>query len=220
MIGTSYFTVYKRAVSEFKDPTLKKMLVEQPILFCESMYNFLENSISQFINPKEAYKRVNNRDVPYTTQNQFVGDGTQSQFELSEYPPDELDENCLMECYINGVPIYDYVYDIVTHTIILDKPLQDGETLECIIYYIGNWRDILFNDEIYILSQFIMSCWSEYVSNDKLDIMRLLGDTDFKLTSNATTTTAKTSWCIVNRETVCKKMNKYAWNCKMSGVYK
>lgn len=56
-----------------------------------------------------------------------------------------------------------------------------------------------------------MACWSEYIMNDKLDIIRLLGDTDFKLTANGTTTTSKFNWNIVNRETVTKRMNHYAW---------
>ena len=65
-----------------------------------------------------------------------------------------------------------------------------------------------------------MVCWAEYVENNKLDIDRLLGDTDFSLTSNSTTTQAKTSWYVVNRETASKRMNKYAWDSAILGTYK
>ena len=88
------------------------------------------------------------------------------------------------------------------------------------IYYIGKWNVVLYDEEAYILSQFIVACWSEFINNDKLDIIRLLGDTDFKLSSNGTTTQAKTSWNIVNREVVDKRMNKYAWDCVSSKRYR
>ena len=65
-----------------------------------------------------------------------------------------------------------------------------------------------------------MVCWSEYVNNNRLDIDRLLGDGDFKLPSNATTTNAKVNWFLVNRERVTKHMSKYAWAAAIKKVYK
>lgn len=64
MAGTSYFTIYKRAITEFKDPTLKNLLDNDTVMFSQVMYNFLENAISLFTNPIPAQKRVNDRVPP------------------------------------------------------------------------------------------------------------------------------------------------------------
>ncbi len=218
-MGTSYFTAYERAVTEFKDPTLKKMLLENTILFNETMYNYLENAIELFTNPKEARKRISDRKTPQYFENEFISDGVKTEFVLLNFPDDLLVENCIFEAICNNQVLIGS-YDINTHTYKISEPQLVGSEIFINVYYIGEWNVTLYPEELYIVSQFVMACWSEYVSNDKLDIMRLLGDTDFKLTSNAPTTQAKVAWNIVNRETVVKRMNKFAWDCKyLGGVY-
>lgn len=215
---TSSFEVYKRAVTEFKDPTLKALLNNNPILFGQSMHNFLENAISLFVNPLEAAKRVSDTSEPIDYENNLIGDGVTTTFILEQYPESDLVDDCIFDYRINGEKVK-ATYDSEEHTVTFTDPIPMSSTANVNIYYPGGWNIELYDKEKYILSQFIVASWSEFINNDALDIIRLLGDTDFKLTSNATTTQAKTHWNVVNRETVCKRMNNYAWNCKYDRTY-
>ena len=219
MIGTSYFEIYKRAITEFKDPTLKKMLGNNTILFSETMYNFLENAISLFTTPHEASLRVHDRAYPYTLTETFECDGEQNTFILENPPEDDLVDESIFEFSVDGKAV-DGNYNPTTHTITLNMLPPADSTLESDIYYIGNFNHKLYDEEIYILSQFIVACWSEFITNDKLDIIRLLGDTDFKLTSNSSTTTSKNLWNTTTIERVNKRMAKYAWDCRYRRVYR
>lgn len=218
MAGTSYSRVYKRAITEFKDPTLKHLLDEQTIMFYQVMYNFLENAISLFTSPAKASARVNDRVKPQLFINQISGDGETTTFELTEYPSNSLLDDSVFEYRVNGEKV-NGTYDSETHTATVPYAIPENTEASVEIYYVGNWNVELYQREEYILAEFLMSCWSEYIQNDKLDIVRLLGDTDFKLTSVSSATSAKSNWNIVNRETATKRMNKYAWDCQMSGVY-
>ena len=219
MEGTSFFEVYKRAITEFKDPTLKALLENNTILFSETMHNFLLNAISLFTNPLKAAQRIHDVTEPYTLTNTFVGDGAIDTFVLSEYPSDEVIDDCIFEYRVDGELVNaEYIKD--DNSAKFSEIPPESSNISILVYYIGKWNVTLYDEEAYILSQFIVACWSEFINNDKLDIIRLLGDTDFKLSSNATTTQAKTHWNIVNREVVDKRMNKYAWDCVSSRRYR
>lgn len=217
--GTSFFEVYKRAITEFKDPTLKALLEKNTILFSETMYNFLSNAISLFTIPFKAAMRVRNIVEPYTLTNEFEADGVQDTFILDQYPDEDVVDDCIFECKVNG-ELVDAEYIKEDHSVKLSVVPDVSSSVIIYTYYTGQWNVELYEEEAYILSQFIVACWSEFIANDKLDIIRLLGDTDFNLSSNATTTQAKTHWNIVNREVVDKRMNKYAWECVSSKRYK
>ena len=218
LIGTSYFDVYKRAITEFKDPALKNLLENDTVMFSQVMYNFLENAISLFTNPVAAQLRINNRQEPQTFNNSFVADGTTNEFALTNLPDSSLYDECLFEYAINN-NIVSGTFNSETNTVTLSQTPQEGDNVNIVVYYVGNWNVELYPMEEYILSCFILAAWSEYIQNDKLDIIRLLGDTDFKLSSVSTTTTAKSNWNIVNRETAIKRMNKYAWDSQIQRIY-
>ena len=218
-LGTSYFKIYARAVSKFKDPTLKKLFDDRTILFSETMYNFLENAVSLFTNPYEASLRVQDRTLPYTLSESFTCDGLQNTFILTNPPKNELIDDSIFEYYVDGKKV-DGTYNSITKTVTLNIIPDEGQIFNSEIYYIGNFNHILFDEEEYILSQFMVACWSEFITNDKLDIIRLLGDTDFKLTSNSSTTQAKNLWNTTTIERVVRKMGKYAWDCKYRRTYK
>ena len=219
MIGTSYFDVYKRAITEFKDPTLANLLKNDTVLFSQVMYNFLENAISLFTNPIGAQKRINDRVAPQLFENTFTSDGTTATYTLTNLPEIDLLPECLFEYKVDGSPVGGS-FNSEDNTATLDQIPYVGSSVEVNVYYVGNWNVVLYPMEEYILSEFIMASWSEYIQNDKLDIIRLLGDTDFKLSSVSTTTTAKSNWNIVNRETAIKRMNKYAWDSQIQRIYK
>ena len=218
MTGTCYFEIYKRAVTEFKDPTLKKLLNNNSILFSETMYNYLENAISLFTTPYETVKRLALRTNPTNNTEQFTCDGTQNEFLLTNPPDVDLIDFYLFEYRVNGTKVVGE-YNSNTNTVTLAETPENGAILTVETYYMGNFEKVLHDEEIYILSLFIVACWSEFISNDKLDIIRLLGDTDFKLTSNSSTTTAKTAWGVTNIERVNKRMSKYSWDCLYRGKY-
>lgn len=216
---TSFLEIYNMAIAELKDPQLKATLAQNPIMFCKVMYNFFVNAVSLFTNPLAVADRLSKRDEPIYHSDTFTGDGNTVTFKFSVLPDaDEIDN--VVYCYEAGDEYVPGDYDQTTGTVTFQQPPDYGVPVVIGWYYIGQFDIQLLEKEKYILSEWVMVCWSEYVNNNRLDIDRLLGDGDFKLPSNATTTNAKVNWFVVNRETVTKHMSKYAWDAAIKKVYK
>ena len=216
---TSFLEIYNMAIAELKDPQLKATLAQNPIMFCKVMYNFFVNAISLFTNPLAVADRLSKRDGPVYHSDTFTGDGNAVTFTFSVLPDADKIDN-VVYCYEAGDEYVSGDYDQTTGTVTFQQPPDYGVPVVIGWYYIGQFDIQLLEKEKYILSEWVMVCWSEYVNNNRLDIDRLLGDGDFKLPSNATTTNAKVNWFVVNRETVTKHMSKYAWDAAIKKVYK
>lgn len=216
---TSFLEIYNMAIAELKDPQLKATLAQNPIMFCKVMYNFFVNAISLFTNPLAVADRLSKRDEPIYHSDTFTGDGNTTTFTFSVLPEADKIDN-VVYCYEAGDEYVSGDYDQTTGTVTFQQPPDYGVPVVIGWYYIGQFDIQLLEKEKYILSEWVMVCWSEYVNNNRLDIDRLLGDGDFKLPSNATTTNAKVNWFVVNRETVTKHMSKYAWDAAIKKVYK
>lgn len=219
MAGTSYLEVYTSAITEFQDPQLKALYDNDIMLFTQVMGNFMLNAISLFSKPIAVRKRLSKKKSPYKLSETFTGDGYKNTFYLKTILEKSDSENCLFTIKINDQK-YEVEYDNANNCIILPFTPALGAEFVLSIYFVGEFEVELYPEEIYILSQWLMVCWSEYVQNNRMDIDRLLGDTDFKLTANANTTTAKTNWYVVNRETATKRMLNYSWDCSVTGRYK
>ena len=216
---TSFLEIYNMAIAELNDPQLKATLAQNPIMFCKVMYNFFVNAISLFTNPLAVADRLSKRDEPVYHSDTFTGDGNAVTFTFSVLPDADKIDN-VVYCYEAGDEYVSGDYDQTTGTVTFQQPPDYGVPVVIGWYYIGQFDIQLLEKEKYILSEWVMVCWSEYVNNNRLDIDRLLGDGDFKLPSNATTTNAKVNWFVVNRETVTKHMSKYAWDAAIKKVYK
>lgn len=216
---TSFLEIYNMAIAELKDPQLKATLAQNPIMFCKVMYNFFVNAVSLFTNPLAVADRLSKRDEPIYHSDTFTGDGNTVTFTFSVLPDADKIDN-VVYCYEAGDEYVPGDYDQTTGTVTFQQPPDYGVPVVIGWYYIGQFDIQLLEKEKYILSEWVMVCWSEYVNNNRLDIDRLLGDGDFKLPSNATTTNAKVNWFVVNRETVTKHMSKYAWDAAIKKVYK
>lgn len=216
---TSFLEIYNMAIAELKDPQLKATLAQNPVMFCKVMYNFFVNAISLFTNPLAVADRLSKRDEPVYHSDTFTGDGNAVTFTFSVLPDADKIDN-VVYCYEAGDEYVSGDYDQTTGTVTFQQPPDYGVPVVIGWYYIGQFDIQLLEKEKYILSEWVMVCWSEYVNNNRLDIDRLLGDGDFKLPSNATTTNAKVNWFVVNRETVTKHMSKYAWDAAIKKVYK
>lgn len=216
---TSFLEIYNMAIAELKDPQLKATLAQNPIMFCKVMYNFFVNAVSLFTNPLAVADRLSKRDEPIYHSDTFTGDGNTVTFKFSVLPDADKIDN-VVYCYEAGDEYVSGDYDQTTGTVTFQQPPDYGVPVVIGWYYIGQFDIQLLEKEKYILSEWVMVCWSEYVNNNRLDIDRLLGDGDFKLPSNATTTNAKVNWFVVNRETVTKHMSKYAWDAAIKKVYK
>lgn len=216
---TSFLEIYNMAIAELKDPQLKATLAQNPIMFCKVMYNFFVNAVSLFTNPLAVADRLSKRDEPIYHSDTFTGDGNTVTFKFSVLPDADKIDN-VVYCYESGDEYVSGDYDQTTGTVTFQQPPDYGVPVVIGWYYIGQFDIQLLEKEKYILSEWVMVCWSEYVNNNRLDIDRLLGDGDFKLPSNATTTNAKVNWFVVNRETVTKHMSKYAWDAAIKKVYK
>lgn len=219
MIGTSYLDVYTRAITEFQDPQLKALYKNDIILFTQVMGNFMLNAVSLFSRPAKVRKRLSKNKSPYKLTEVFSGDGCKKVFYLKSILNKNDTQHMIFSINVNDKK-YEVEYDSSNNCIILPFTPSLGEEFILSIYYVGAFEAELYPEEVYILAQWLMVCWSEYVNNNRMDIDRLLGDTDFKLPSNSTTTTAKTNWYIVNRETATKRMMNYAWECEKDGRYK
>lgn len=216
---TSFLEIYNMAIAELKDPQLKATLAQNPVMFCKVMYNFFVNAISLFTNPLAVADRLSKRDEPIYHSDTFTGDGNTATFTFSVLPEADKIDN-VVYCYEVGNEYVHGDYDQTTGTVTFQQPPDYGVQVVISWYYVGQFDIQLLEKEKYILSEWVMVCWSEYVNNNRLDIDRLLGDGDFKLPSNATTTNAKVNWFVVNRETVTKHMSKYAWDAAIKKVYK
>lgn len=216
---TSFLEIYNMAIAELKDPQLKATLAQNPIMFCKVMYNFFVNAVSLFTNPLAVADRLSKRDEPIYHSDTFTGDGNTVTFTFSVLPDADKIDN-VVYCYEAGDEYVSGDYDQTTGTVTFQQPPDYGVPVVIGWYYIGQFDIQLLEKEKYILSEWVMVCWSEYVNNNRLDIDRLLGDGDFKLPSNATTTNSKVNWFVVNRETVTKHMSKYAWDAAIKKVYK
>ena len=216
---TSFLEIYNMAIAELKDPQLKATLAQNPVMFCKVMYNFFVNAISLFTNPLAVADRLSKRDEPVYHSDTFTGDGNAVTFTFSVLPDADKIDN-VVYCYEAGDEYVSGDYDQTTGTVTFQQPPDYGVPVVIGWYYIGQFDIQLLEKDKYILSEWVMVCWSEYVNNNRLDIDRLLGDGDFKLPSNATTTNAKVNWFVVNRETVTKHMSKYAWDAAIKKVYK
>ena len=216
---TSFLEIYNMAIAELKDPQLKSTLAQNPIMFCKVMYNFFVNAISLFTNPLAVADRLSKRDEPVYHSDTFTSDGNAVTFTVSVLPDADKIDN-VVYCYEAGDEYVSGDYDQTTGTVTFQQPPDYGVPVVIGWYYIGQFDIQLLEKEKYILSEWVMVCWSEYVNNNRLDIDRLLGDGDFKLPANATTTNAKVNWFVVNRETVTKHMSKYAWDAAIKKVYK
>lgn len=216
---TSFLEIYNMAIAELKDPQLKATLAQNQVMFCKVMYNFFVNAISLFTNPLAVADRLSKRDEPVYHSDTFTGDGNTDIFKFSVLPDADKIDN-VVYCYEAGDEYVAGDYDQATGTVTFKQPPDYDVPVVIGWYYIGQFDIQLLEKEKYILSEWVMVCWSEYVNNNRLDIDRLLGDGDFKLPSNATTTNAKVNWFVVNRETVTKHMSKYAWDAAIKKVYK
>lgn len=216
---TSFLEIYNMAIAELKDPQLKATLAQNQVMFCKVMYNFFVNAISLFTNPLAVADRLSKRDEPVYHSDTFTGDGNTDTFKFSVLPDADKIDN-VVYCYEAGDEYVAGDYDQATGIVTFKQPPDYDVPVVIGWYYIGQFDIQLLEKEKYILSEWVMVCWSEYVNNNRLDIDRLLGDGDFKLPSNATTTNAKVNWFVVNRETVTKHMSKYAWDAAIKKVYK
>lgn len=216
---TSFLEIYNMAIAELKDPQLKATLAQNQVMFCKVMYNFFVNAISLFTNPLAVADRLSKRDEPIYHSDTFTGDGNTVTFTFSVLPDADKIDN-VVYCYEAGDEYVAGDYDQTTGTVKFQQPPDYDVPVVIGWYYVGQFDIQLLEKEKYILSEWVMVCWSEYVNNNRLDIDRLLGDGDFKLPSNATTTNAKVNWFVVNRETVTKHMSKYAWDAAIKKVYK
>lgn len=218
-MGTSYLEIYTSAITEFQDPNLKSLYTKDIQLFTQVMGNFMSNAISLFSRPTGVRKRLSKKKSPYLIEETFFGDSVSTEIAVKSIIPSEDVDDSLFTVKTKDGKI-NVRYNYATNTFILPRPITLGEEYLFTDYFVGSFENELYDEEKYILSQWLMVCWSQYVENNKSDIDRLLGDTDFKLTSNAQTTTSKTSWFIVNRETVMKHMKDYAWECAIDHRYK
>jgi len=209
-MATSFIEIYNRAISELDDPDLTKIFErnpESPIELYQTMYPFLQNSIPKFNNPISMINRLSAISDSDGAIETFNGSGSTKTFVVSTTP--------LIGSYyqfiING-EIVEGTYDSSASSVTFQYPIPLNETGSFEWYFAGQFTNDLNITEKMILGKLTICSWAEKEVNFLLDIRRLLGDTDFKLGSEANSIRAKDMWLYNKIEATNKAMQNYSWN--------
>lgn len=200
--------IYSEAIGLFNDPLLTSAFNMSPIQFFQIMYTYLQNAIPRFNNPSTIQNTLALVTNPTGQTESFIGNGGTT-FTLSSTPL----SNSYFQTTINNV-VYSTTFNYSSNQAISSTPIPLGQIGYIQWYYAGKFTDpqnLLDATAQNIIARLIVVCWSEKEKNFLLDIRRLLGDTDFKLISEANSLRAKSDWYNTMREEVDKKMNQYSW---------
>ena len=202
--------IYSQSIGLFDDPSITSAYNTSPTLFFKTMYTYYLNAVPRFNNPFIMQPRLSLFNSAQGQIENFDGDGTAT-YTLSTTPL----TNSYFNFIINGFGVSG-TYNSSNNSVTFSTEIPIGQTGVCEWYfageilpdYQGNELDITAQN---ILARLLVMCWAEKEKNFLLDIRRLLGDTDFKLASEANSIRAKGSWYSDIRSEVSTKMNQYAW---------
>jgi len=207
-MSTPYSKIYTRAINLLEDPRITSAFESNPIDFFGIMYGYLDNAIPLFITPQAMQSKLSDRTLPTGQIELFNGDGINNVFHLSTTPTTGALFN-FMVANVEVIGSYDSLTNNVT---LVNIPPIGVENVSIEWYTDGQFNLTLIDRQELILAMLVVQCWSEKERNFLLDIRRLLGDTDFKLISEANSTNSKNNWFANVREHAETEMKKYSWD--------
>lgn len=206
-MSTSFVNIYQRAITQFDDPFITNTY-GNTITFFETMYSFLQNGINDFVIPEVVITKLEDITSPSGQTELFNGDGINTTFVLTTIPV----TGSYFVYTVSGVVVTG-TYNSGTNSVTLDvAPATGTNNVSIQWYYPGQFNQTLINREERILSMLWIVNWAEREKNHLLDIRRLLSDTDFKMSAESTTITAKSGWYIAMREEATAAMKQYSWS--------
>lgn len=210
-----FFTdIYKPAIGLFDDPKITDAFNTSPISFFKIMYTYLQNAIPRFTNPMIMKKLLSATTLPDGQVEIIDGNGTNS-YTVTVSPL----INSYFEYTIDG-KLVEGNYDSTLQIITFKDIVNTGSTISFEWYFPGKFTNDIDYTAQNILARLLVLCWTEKEKNFLLDIRRLLGDTDFKLPSEANSIRAKGEWYNDMKSEINKKMMKYSWDLQIQDRFK
>ena len=211
-MAVNFENIYSLSIGLFNDPLISNTFSTSPIQYFQIMYTYLQNAITRFNNPSTIQSTLSLVNNPSGQTEVFNGNGTTTVFTLSSTPL----TNSYFQCTINNV-IYTTTFNYTTNQATIAIPIPSGQTGSIQWYFAGQFTDpqnLLDSTAQGILARLILTEWVLKERNFLMDIRRLLGDTDFKLISEANSLNAKSKWYNDIREEAEKRMNQYSWSLR------
>ena len=201
--------IYEMSVASFDDPSITRAYVNNKILFCLIMQNYLKNAIPLYNNPYSIQDLLSDRVSSTLQEDSFVGDGTTAIYTLTFVPTKY--EDSIFSYTIDDVTVVGS-YDPILNQVQFPKILDIGEMGNVEVYYVGQFNQTLTDIQKRILSMLLVACWGEKEKNYLLDIRRLMNDTEYRMGSEAFSIKAKNGWFQSMMEDAFKLMNETSWN--------
>lgn len=213
-MSVEFPSIYSQAIGLFDDPSITSAFNNSPIQFFQIMYTYLQNAIPRFNNPMKMQVTLSSQNQPSGQTEIFDGNDTTIYNIIATPLPNSYFEYIVDGNIVNGT------YDDVLHSITFSVPIPTGKQGSFQWYFAGEFINDIDYTAINILARLTVLCWVEKEKNFLLDIRRLLGDTDFKLPSEANSVRAKGGWYSDVKSEINKKMNQYAWDLKIQDRFK
>lgn len=205
----SFLEVYTSCLSKIQDNHLRELQKEDFFLFCEKMYRYMLDGITEYVIPSSMYAILSDRiDTEYIFDEVIL----ETETDIVTFPdkisvPDEI---TLIRIKVDGKEI-NVKIDIENKTIQFNELFPIGTNILFENYIIGKFNEGLSDRQVSILASWTAYIWALQVSNNEEDITRLLLDTDFKMANEGTVTKAKVDWLNSYYEKAYSLMNSNDW---------
>jgi len=202
--------IFDLAVNLFDDPDIRRMYVDDPVGFQQSMRPYLIKGKDEFTHPISIADKLAAVSAPQGSLEEFDGDGS-AVYDLSTQPID----GASFTFKVNGFPIKGGTYDPDTGKVTFPEPVPDGSTCSVAWYYAGafteDFSDLGMRGDYNvagimakvknILATSVAVAWALNEMNRALEIRNILSNADLSFYSPANSAQAKTQWhAAVQRE--------------------
>jgi len=202
--------IFDLAVNLFDDPDIRRMYVEDPVGFQQSMRPYLIKGKEEFTHPIAIADKLAVYSAPQGSLEEFDGDGS-AVYGLSTTPT----PGSSFTYKVNGFPVIGGSYDPETGKVTFPEPVPEGSVASVAWYYAGafteDFSDLglrgdynvagIMSKVMNILATSVAVAWSFNEMNRALEIRNILSNAELSFYSPANSAQAKSEWHIrVQRE--------------------
>ena len=202
--------IFDLAVNLFDDPDIRRMYVDDPVGFQQSMRPYLIKGKDEFTHPISIADKLAAVSEPQGSLEEFEGNGT-AVYGLSTVPVG----GAFFTFRVNGRPVLGGTYDATTGEATFPEPVPVGSVCSVAWYYAGSFTgdfsDIGLRGDFNvagimakvknILATSVAVAWALNEMNRALEIRNILSNADLSFYSPANSAQAKTQWhAAVQRE--------------------
>ena len=195
--------IFDLAVNLFDDPDIRRMYVDDPVGFQQSMRPYLIKGKDEFTHPISIADKLAVVSAPQGSLEEYDGVGSRV-YDLSTTPID----GAAFTYKVNGFPVKGGSYDPGTGKVTFPEPVPVGSTCSVAWYYAGAFTEDFSDLEMRgdynvagimskiknILATSVAVAWSLNEMNRALEIRNILSNADLSFYSPANSAQAKTEW--------------------------